>query len=688
MEKLYFPKKERDSLNANSFLFDSNHNVEFLEAANTLEDEIRNLEKSYLSNPSSVSQQDITKAALDTYSLTVKMFDKKIEMGISLLPEEKKIYDLCKSELRTYESETPPVNSILGVLFNAIERVRDCFDEVKEWFGLSSDVDKAGMTLVHQGNVILPYYATLVEGFFTNIVEFFASAFTPTVLGIAEAQAECALRYQQKRTVDKKLASTMLDIADYAYSGHSTAEAGKFVKLSKSELPQSIRILYDEDKGLLKSSRGLQAWLGKKDNDYVVAYAGTDISSFDMVYADIIQLSSPSTLYLKCAGLLKILLDNIPNKNFYVTGHSLGGGITQFAATANMNLHESRIQGFGYNPAGLSMISIRHLESSRMLKSKSRISQFMTSKDPVSLFGGKIGCLTTLPKTGKDGHGIDDLKVCMEKYVGTPEPPQPGNISITLRNHVDSDFIPYTRTLSLKDQSNKIYPIFNCNVGSQSADFLTAKIPKPIFEAMSIPQVATSSCMGIYNKFNGTAHTVVNRLLLLAADEPEITTASIGNIHSSMMFGKFGLGIKDFLPLLEAAYSNVSVNRTTYEKVLSNLNNPFEYNKEAWCTGIRIEFAIDMYTVFSQWPLAESIFDAFLFKFENERIDLYQSLYKGSEPDEKVKKDFAVGLKQILVSNTNSLMSEAVNWGVISNNDKANYQQRIAYFCDRILAAY
>lgn len=214
------------------------------------------------------------------------------------------------------------------------------------------------------------------------------------------------------------------------------------------------------------------------------------------------------------------------------------------------------------------------------------------------------------------------------------------------------------------------------------------KIPKPLFDAMSISQSATHNCMGIYNKFNGTAHTVVNRLLLLTTNEPTITTASIGNIHSSMLFGKFGLGIKDFLLLIETAYSNVPVNRTAYEKVLSNLNNPFKYNKEAWCTGIRIEFAIDMYMIFSRLPLAESIFDAFLFKFENERIDLYQSLYKGSEPGEKVKRDFALGLKQILVSNTNSLMSEAVTWGVISNNDKANYQQRIAGFCDRFLAAY
>lgn len=43
-----------------------------------------------------------------------------------------------------------------------------------------------------------------------------------------------------------------------------------------------------------------------------------------MVYADILQLSTPGIFYLKAAGLLKLPLDHILGKQFYVTGHSLG----------------------------------------------------------------------------------------------------------------------------------------------------------------------------------------------------------------------------------------------------------------------------------------------------------------------------------------------------------------------------
>jgi len=688
MERLYLPGKNTERITERRQFLGETRDV-FQKRCGDLENRAHEMAKKYLDSSTSVSQNDVKGLAVDTYKLTIEMFDKKLAMGETLYPEEQQIYELCKREVQKAESETEEsLKSIWGVLFNAIERIRDCIDEIKDWFGLSSEEDKAGLRLVEAGNVILPAYGTLVEGFFTNIAEFFADTFTPTILGIAEAQAQCALLYQQQRTTDRPFASTMLDIADYAYNGHEESQPENYSKLTKNELPDNIRILYNEQNGLLKSSRGLKVWLGKKNNTIVVSYSGTD--SIEMLYADAIQLSSPSTLYLKGAGLLKLMLDYIPNKTFFVTGHSLGGGLMQFALTANMNLYYNRLQGYGYNPAGLSMISLFHLENSRLRKAMEKVWIFMTCYDPISTFGGKIGCLTTLPKTNANGHGMADLKVCMKKYLENPVPITIKPIMIVMRNHLnDSDFIPYSKKLSIKDQNGIIYPIFNNNGESAATDFIHVNTPESLFQMLNIPATTVSSCLGVYNKFNGTAHTVINRMLLFAMNEPVVTATSAGNIQSSIIYGKFGLGIKELIPEMEKLYADsgemFGISRTAYEKAFSILRNNFAYDKDAWCTGILLQFKLDMRAIFAQYDNAESYFNSFLVKFISDRSDLYRSIYNGKAPTDSDIKMFLKQLKVIALKDCDHLMDQAVNYGVINKDKRADYHNQIESFCDRVI---
>lgn len=687
MKPLYFPRKEQGPLQ-NNITFPSDKLERFRSSGEELEERAEKMTEDYLKNPGSVTQKEVSGLALDTYRLTVEMLDQKTAMGMTLLPEEKEIYDLCKAEIAKSREQKPQLTSYYSALFHAIEIVRNCIDQVKDWFDISSEKDKASMALANAGNQLLPGYAGVVEGCFITIAELFVPTFVPSAAMMAEAQAECALRYQEKRTVDKPLAAAMLQIAGCAYEGCESSIEG-WTKLSASELPAKIRVLYDEKKGLLSGSRGLQVWLGKKEGQIVVSYCGTDPADLDMDYADILQLSAPSVLYLKAAGLLKMLRDSMPGKKFYVTGHSLGGGLTQFSVSANMNLDSDKIEGFGYNPAGLSMVSLRHMGGTRLGRARKVLWIFMTCFDPVSAVGGKAGCLTTLPKTDKNGHGMADLKVCMKKYAESPSPSPLSTTGITWRNHFESDFIPYTRKLSFRDDNGKIYPVFNGNAASSSEDFIHARIPGALLERFGLSEKASDCCMGVYNKFNGTAHTVMNRMLLFAEDEPVVTTGSTGNIHSSIIYGKFGLGMREFIPMLQKAYADsgesAAGSRTAYEKALSKLNNPFEYDKQAWCDGIMIQFRIDMHSIFVRYPYAEGYFDTFLNKVTSDRMDIYRSLFKGKAPERKDIQSFLTRFKQSVLVNGGKLMDEAVRWGVITAGEKAEYENEIAAFADLVI---
>lgn len=656
---------------------------------NDLEERAEQLARDYSKSPDSVSREEVIELITDTYRRTVELFDAKTARGEKLLPEEQKIYDLCKQELEKQAAPARQLTSVYGALFNSIELVRNCIAQITDWFHLNSETDKADMCLVKAGDSILPGYAGVIEGFFTTIAEFFTPVFTPAAVGLAEGQAECALLYQENRTVDKTLADAMLTIAGYAYEGCPGLSNTGYQKLSKDELPPEIRILYDEEQGLLTASKGLRVWLGKKENTIVVSYSGTDIQDADMVYADIIQLSAPSVLYLKAAGLLKLMLNYIPGKQFYVTGHSLGGGLTQFSVTANMDRHGSRLQGYGYNPAGLSMVSLRHLGASRLKQSYKKMWIFMTCYDPVSLAGGKTGCLTTLPKTEKNGHGMADLKVCMQKYLSAPQPEPSSSIQIIWRNHPKADFIPYTKKLSCADAKGTVYPIFNGNASSGPTPFITVNIPQPVFSLLDFQTSTVGCCLGVYNKLNGTAHTVMNRLLLLSQGDPAVTDQSIGNLHSSIIYGKFGLGIQDFIASIEKTYAEsqeaFSGSRTAYEKALSKLNNPFEYDKQAWCDGIRIQFGIKMQDIFSQWPLSETYFDTFLNTVTSNRIDIYRSVMSEMQPGQEAAKTFLSRFEDQTLQNIGTLLDEAVRWNIITSEDKTEYISTIKNFCDRVL---
>ncbi len=688
MTKLYFPRRGPCLQTSAPAMAEAAYG-KFFQAGQDLEERGDKMARDFLADPDSVSKQDVVDLIKDTYRLTVQLFEEKLARGERLLPEEREIYDLCRKEISTAQ-EDGPYQGILSALFHSIELIRNCITTVKNWFDLTSEKEKADLCIVSAGDEILPRYGSLIEGFFSVIKEFFIPLPVSVATDLAVGQEQCARYYQRTAAVDKPLASSMLDIADYAYRGHAESKPEEYQKLKADELPEKIRVLYDENKGLLTSSRGLRAWLGKKDNSIVVSYSGTDTKNFDMVYADVVQLSAPSVLYLKAAGLLKLMLDHMPGRKFFVTGHSLGGGLSQFSLTANVEKDRDRLNGYGYNPAGLSQTSLDHLEKKRLEKATEKVWIFMTCADIVSPLGGKIGCLTTLPKTDRNAHWMDDLKVCMKEYLKEPPPAPSGKIAITWRNHSDSDFIPYTKTLSFVDQHGTVYPVFNKNVSSSATDFITVKIPDKLFAKLNLEPIPSGCCLGVYNKFNGTAHTVMNRLLLLTEQEPVVTDCSIGNIHSSIIYGKYGLGIDKFVKLLQEAYADSGQTdpdtQTAHEKALALLHDPLEEDKKAWCQGIKLQFGLDMQNIFDEWPLSERSFDMFINNITSDRIDIYRAIATDTAPTRDMILNFLSRFRQSVLEHLETLLDEAVRWGVITAEDEERYIHEILAFSDRVLA--
>ena len=89
-----------------------------------------------------------------------------------------------------------------------------------------------------------------------------------------------------------------------------------------------------------------------------------------------------------------------------VVGHSLGGGLMQYACTA---IDDVRINGTGFNSAGLSPYSCYTLTGERITRNRDRIEHVCAITDPVSKFGKQIGDVYQIDTIHRISHSIDDL---------------------------------------------------------------------------------------------------------------------------------------------------------------------------------------------------------------------------------------------------------------------------------------
>ena len=206
-------------------------------------------------------------------------------------------------------------------------------------------------------------------------------------------------------------------MADYSY--HFQSIDPKVVRIKPVKLDcYFLNTIYKSDCSI-DLGLGMQAALFSLptfSDRVVLSFAGTETSfskrAFHNVVTDIAQLYfGPETTYMAAVGLLQDIKANIPADELWVLGHSLGGGLMQYACVA---LGDFNIHGIGYNAAGLSAYSLRTLTAARINKIEPMITQIRSNSDYVSNMGKQIGAKVKYVDTKKKfSHSIDDLNKAM-----------------------------------------------------------------------------------------------------------------------------------------------------------------------------------------------------------------------------------------------------------------------------------
>ena len=199
--------------------------------------------------------------------------------------------------------------------------------------------------------------------------------------------------------------------ADYPYT--FVCEGKKPIKIEPVVVHGNLPLVYNAHDCSIKLGLGEQAALFRFDGDkdrVILSFAGTEMKlttrGFHNVMTDVAQiLYGPETTYLAAVGLLLDVRREVKEK-IKVVGHSLGGGLMQYAVTA---VGDDRIYGMGFNSAGLSTYSRKTLGAGRIQKGERKIQHLCADTDYISPVGKQIGIVLHVNTEVKLSHSLDDL---------------------------------------------------------------------------------------------------------------------------------------------------------------------------------------------------------------------------------------------------------------------------------------
>lgn len=207
--------------------------------------------------------------------------------------------------------------------------------------------------------------------------------------------------------------------ADYSYSFHTPHQ--KVVQIKPVITKGNLQKFYNPMNCSIHLGLGEQAALFTPSNTIksgiVLSFAGTEFKSTKRgahnLVTDAAQiLFGPETTYLAAVGLLKEVTYCYPKKDIHVVGHSLGGGLMQYAVAG---VGSKYVTGLGYNSAGLSSYSRKTLTAGRIRQAEKRIYHICADTDPVSPIGSQIGNVFHIDTGKRWSHSIDDLNETINK---------------------------------------------------------------------------------------------------------------------------------------------------------------------------------------------------------------------------------------------------------------------------------
>ena len=215
--------------------------------------------------------------------------------------------------------------------------------------------------------------------------------------------------------------------ADFAYKKKNDMRANVAIQPLTKIVDGDINSLYDTATMSLQleDAFGLKVAGFEHEGKGCLAFAGTrldfrgagkSIVSIQNVLTDLIQIAyKPTPAYMAAVGIVDGMLGN--GSDLYVFGHSLGGGLMQFACAANST---TKVHGYGYNAAGLSAMSCDILSKNGAYVPLNNIVFVNASTDVVSKIGSFLGRRKTVETRGVDmltAHKLETLN----KKVNQPE---------------------------------------------------------------------------------------------------------------------------------------------------------------------------------------------------------------------------------------------------------------------------
>lgn len=141
---------------------------------------------------------------------------------------------------------------------------------------------------------------------------------------------------------------------------------------------------YIKKNGVFELPLALIGYLAEEENNpnsYILAFKGTTVPlstsakkikvGITNIITDILQIACGfSFAYFEAVGLLYEILqdESMKDRRLTIVGHSLGGGLAQFAlaGVAKRNSSIKNIKSFGYNPAGLSSPMMQLVSNSKV----------------------------------------------------------------------------------------------------------------------------------------------------------------------------------------------------------------------------------------------------------------------------------------------------------------------------------